>query len=70
MVTDTAFKKSSLPKLCIEKRVPGTSKNWLYHKDLLVFCFRFKILPVCEYLNFQKTFKKHQYAPTRIHTKG
>ena len=52
MVTDTAFGKSSLGKLFLEKIVPGTSKNWPYHTDLLVFCLKFKLSPVCEYLNY------------------
>ena len=37
VVTDTAFRKSSLGKLFFEKIVPGTSKNWPYHTDLVVF---------------------------------
>ena len=52
MVTDTAFKKSRLGKLILEKILPGTSKNWPYHTDLLVFCLKFKLSPVCEYLNY------------------
>ena len=52
MVTDTAFRKSSLGKHFSEKIVPGTSKNWPYHTDLLVFCLKFEISPVCEYLNY------------------
>ena len=51
MVTDTVFRKSSLGKLFLEKIVPGTSKNWPYH-NLLVFCLKFKLSPVCEYLNY------------------
>ena len=49
MVTDTAFKRSSLGKLFLEKTVPGTSKNYI---DSLVFCLKFKLSPVCEYLNY------------------
>ena len=52
MVTDTAFRKSSLGKIFLEKIVPGTSKNWPYHTDLLVFYLKFKLLPVCEYLSY------------------
>ena len=52
MVTNTAFRKSRLGKLILQKIFPGTSKNWPYHTDLLVFCPKFKISLVCEYLNF------------------
>ena len=52
MVTDTAFKKYRLRKLVLEKILPDTSKNWPYHTDLLVFCLEFKLLLVCEYLNY------------------
>ena len=52
MVTDPAFRKSSLGKLFLEKIVPGTSKNWSYHTELLVFCLNFKVSLVCEYLNY------------------
>ena len=52
MATDTAFSKSSLGKLFLEKIVPGTSKNWPYHTDLLVFCLKSKFSPICEYLNY------------------
>ena len=52
MVTDTAFRKSRLGKLILEKILPGTSKNWPYHTDLLVFCLKFKLSLVCEYLNY------------------
>ena len=37
MVTDTAFRKSRLGKFVLENILPGTSKNWSYHTDLLVF---------------------------------
>ena len=40
MITDTAFRKSSLRKLVLEKIVPGASKNWPYHTDWLVFCLK------------------------------
>ena len=52
MATDTAFRKSRLGKLFLEKILPGTYKNWPCHTDLLVFCHKFKFLPVCEYLNY------------------
>ena len=48
MVTETAFRKFSLGNLFLEKVVPCTSKNWPYHTDLLVFCLKFKLSPVCE----------------------
>ena len=38
MITDTAFWKSCSRKLFLEKLVTGTSKNWPYQTDLLVFC--------------------------------
>ena len=59
MVTDTAFRKSSLGKLFLEKIVPGTSKNWPYHTDLLVFCLKLKLSPVCEYLNYYCKYDKY-----------
>ena len=52
MVTDTAFKKSRLGKLILEKILPGTSKNWPYHTELLVLSLKFKLSLVCEYLNY------------------
>ena len=52
MLTDTTFRKSSLGKFFLEKIIPGTSKNWPYHTDFLIFCAEFKLLPVCEYLNY------------------
>ena len=51
MVTDTAFRNSSLGKLFLEKIV-CTFKHWPYHTDLLVFCFEFRLSPVCENLNY------------------
>ena len=39
-------------KISFGKMVPGTSNNWPYHTDLLVFCLTFKLSPVCEYLNY------------------
>ena len=52
MVTDTAFRKFRLGMLTLEKIFPGTSKNWPYHRDLLVSCLKFKLSLVCEYLNY------------------
>ena len=52
MITDTAFRKSSLGKLFLEKVVSGTSKNWPYHTDLLVVCLKFKLSSVCECLKY------------------
>ena len=52
MITDTAFRKSCLGKLFLEKIVRGTSKNWPYHTGLLVLSIKFKLSPVCEYLNY------------------
>ena len=48
MVTDTAFRKSRLGKIILEKIIPGTFKNWPDHADLLVFCLKFKLSRVCE----------------------
>ena len=31
MIIDTAFRKSSLGKLCLENTIPGNPKNWPYH---------------------------------------
>ena len=36
----------------MKKVVPGASKHWPHHIDLLVFCFKFRLSPVCEYLNY------------------
>ena len=52
MVTDTAFRKHILGKRFFEKIVPGTYKHWPYHTSLLVFCVKFRLSPVCEYLNY------------------
>ena len=51
MVNDTAFRKSRLGKLILENIFPNT-KNWPYHTDLLVYCLKFKLSLVCEYLNY------------------
>ena len=37
MITDTAFRKSSLGKLFLEKIVPDTSRNWTYYFSALQF---------------------------------
>ena len=52
MIIDTAFRKSRLGKLILEKIIPGTSENWPYHIDLLVFYLKFKLPSVCEYLHY------------------
>ena len=52
MVTDTAFRKSKLGKLILEKIIPGTSKNWPYHTDLLVFCLNLNFPLFVSYLNY------------------
>ena len=51
MVTTTIFRKSSLENL-FKKVVSGTSNHWPYHKELLVFCLKFRLAPVCKYLNY------------------
>ena len=56
MATDTTYRKSSLENLFLKVVVPGISKHWSYHTDLLVFCHKFpdfldKMLSVSEYLN-------------------
>ena len=50
MVTGTAFRKSSLGKLFLEKIFSGTSKHRPYQTDLLVFRLKFRVSSVCEYL--------------------
>ena len=46
------FRKSRLGgKLILEKILPGTFKNWPDHADLLVFCLKFKLSLVWQYLN-------------------
>ena len=52
MVTDTAVRKSSLENLFLKKVVPATSNHWPYHTDLLVFCLKFSVSLVSEYLNY------------------
>ena len=48
MVTDTAFRESSLENLLLKIVVPGTPKHWSYHTGLLVFCLKFRCLQVPE----------------------
>ena len=50
IVTNTVFRKSSLENPFLV--VPATSYHWTYHTDLLVFCLKFRLAPVCEYLNY------------------
>ena len=45
MVTDTAFRKSNLG-------IFFKKQHWPYHTDLLVFFFKFRLPPVCDYLNY------------------
>ena len=52
MVTDAAFRKSSLGKFFLEKIVRGTSKHWPCHTNLLVLSLKFRLSPVCKYLNY------------------
>ena len=71
MVTDTAFRKSSLGKLFFEKIVPGTFKNWPYHKDWLVVCLKFKLSLVCEYVNYYYNITNDCWAiPERFKQEG
>ena len=51
MVTNTVFRNSSLENFVL-KNGPGTSNHWPYQTDLLVFCLKFRLTPVCEYLNY------------------
>ena len=52
MVNDIASRKTRLGKLILKKILPGTSKNWPYHTDLLISCLKFKLSLVCECLNY------------------
>ena len=71
MVTDTAFRKSRLGKLILKKILPGTSKNFPYHADLLVFCLKFKLPFVCEYLNYYYNITNDCWTiPEKIQTGG
>ena len=44
MVTDTAFRKSSLENIFLKVVVPVTSKHCSYHTGLLVFCRKFRLI--------------------------
>ena len=70
MVTDTAFRKSSLRKIFFEKNFPGTSKNWPYHTGLLVFCFKVKLSPVREYLNYYYNISNDWAIPEKSKQRG
>ena len=70
LVIDTAFRKFSLGKPFLEKIVSGTSKNWPYHKDLLVFCLKFKVSPVCEYLNYYYNIANDWAIPEKSKQEG
>ena len=51
--------------------VPGTSNYWPYHKYLLVFCLKFRLAPVCEYLNYYYNITNGYWAiPTKIQARG
>ena len=52
MVSNTAIRKSCLGNLYLKKVVPVTSNHWPFHADLLVYCLKFRLSPVCEYLNY------------------
>ena len=52
MVTKNAIRNSRLGNLFLKKGVPGTSKHWPYHSDLIVVCLKFRLSPVCESLNY------------------
>ena len=70
IVTDTAFRKSSLGKLVLEKIVRSTSKNWQYYRDLLVFCLKFKLSPVCKYLNYYYNTANDRVIPEKSEPGG
>ena len=42
MVTNTVFRDSILENFFL-KRDPITSNHWSYHKELLVFCLKFRL---------------------------
>ena len=52
MITSTVFRKSTLEDIFLKKIVLGTSNHWPYDTDLLVFRLKFRLAPVCEYLNY------------------
>ena len=51
--------------------VPDTSKHWPYHKTLLVFCLKFRLAPICEYLNYYYNITNDYRAiPEKIQARG
>ena len=49
--------------------VPRTSNYWPYHTELLVFCLKFRLSPVCEYLNYYYKISNGYWAiPEKIQT--
>ena len=51
--------------------VPSTSNHWPYQTDLLVFCLKFRLSPVCEYLNYYyKISNDYRAIPEKIQTGG
>ena len=51
--------------------VPSTSNYWPYHTDLLVFCLKFRLSPVCEYLKYCYKLSNDYWAvPEKIQTSG
>ena len=52
VITNAAFWKPSLENLFFKKVVAITSNHWPYHRDLRIFCLKFRLAPACEYLNY------------------
>ena len=50
MVTNSAFRKSSLENLFLKVVFEGTSKHWSYYIGLVVFFVKFRLLSVCQHL--------------------
>ena len=51
--------------------IPSTSNHWPNHKDLLVFCLKFRLSPVCEYLNYYYKINNDYWAILeKIQTSG
>ena len=51
--------------------IPSTSNHWSNHKDLLVFCLKFRLSPVCEYLNYYYKINNDYWAILeKIQTSG
>ena len=62
MVTDTAFRKSNLG-------IFFKKQHWAYHTDLLVFFFKFRLSPVCDYLNYYYNITNDYWTiPEKIET--